>query len=202
MTQDSKPLVADETESPIQTTRIDYHFPGQREDEEIKFILRRHKITLLPALLVFFFMAFLPLAFYSLLVPYTFSAFLYEPFSSIYFLAITIYYGFLWIIIFIEWLDYYLDVWIVTNQRILDIEQRNLFHRVIAELDLKRVQDISSTVGGLWQTFFQYGDIKIQTASEENIIRPKQIPHPVTVRREIMRLCKEAQEQAGWGVTE
>lgn len=179
---------------------IAYRFPGQRDNEEIKFILRRHTITLLPLLLVFFFFTFLPLAFYSLFVPYDVPLLAQKPYSDIYFLMTTVYYGFLWIIAFIEWLDYYLDIWIVTDQRILDIEQNNLFHRIASEIDLKRVQDISSTVNGLLQTFFQYGDVKVQTASEENNINLKQIPHPVTVRREIMELCKAAQEEAGWGL--
>jgi membrane protein YdbS with pleckstrin-like domain len=190
-----------ETDKDSPTPSIDCHFPGQREDEEVKFILRRHKITLLPILVLSCLLALLPLAGYSLLALSGLSFFTYKPFSELYFLLITIYYGFLWIIIFIEWLDYYLDVWIITDQRILDIEQKNLFHRVSSELDLKRIQDISSKVEGPIQTFFQYGDIQIQTASENNIINPKQIPHPVTVRREIMELCKAAQEEAGWGLT-
>lgn len=179
-----------------------YRFPGQRENETIKYILRRHRITLLLPLIYLFFLAWLPLAFYALLIPGVFSAFMRPPYQELYFLLITIYYGFLWIITFIEWIDYYLDIWIITDQRILDIQQRGLFHRVSAELDLKRVQDITSTVDGPWQTFFQYGDIQLQTASEENIIKPRAIPHPVTVRREIMDLCKAAQEGAGWGVNE
>lgn len=180
--------------------KINFSFPGQRDGEEIRFILRRHKITLVPTVTIFFILTLLPLAFYSLLVPYPFSLLAQRPYSDIFFLSITIYYGFLWIIFFIEWLDYYLDIWIVTDERILDIQQKNLFHRVSAEIDLKRVQDISSTVNGFWQTFFQYGDIKLQTASEDNIIKPIAIPHPVVVRREIMELCKAAQEESGWGL--
>ena len=181
-------------------TELSYRFPGQRPNEDIKFILRRHKVTMIVPLVYLFILAFLPLAFYALLIPYTFSAFMRAPYQDIYFLFITIYYGFLWIIAFTEWIDYYLDIWIITNQRIMDVQQRGLFHRVVAELDLKRIQDIISTVNGPLQTFFQYGDIQIQTASEENIIRPKAIPHPVTVRRKIMDLCRAAQETSGWGV--
>lgn len=184
----------------VRRTEISCRFPGQRDDEKIQFILRRHKITLFIPLLYLIVLAFLPIVLYALLIPYTFSAFLESPYMEIYFLMILIYYGFLWIISFIEWMDYYLDIWIVTNQRILDVQQRGVFHRVVAELDLKRVQDIRSTVSGSLQTIFQFGDIQIQTASEDNVIKPKSIPHPVTVRREIMELCKAAQEKAGWGI--
>ncbi len=182
------------------TPSIDCHFPGQREGEEVKFILRRHPITLVPAILIFCFMAVLPLAAYSFFVTPTFPFFAREPYRDFYFLLTTIYYGFLWIILFIEWLDYYLDVWIITGQRILDIEQKNLFHRVASEIDLKRIQDITSTVEGPLQTFFQYGNVQVQTASENSRINLRQISHPVTVRREVMELCKAAQEGAGWGI--
>lgn len=181
------------------TPSLNCSFPGQRPDEEVKFLLRKHPVTLVPVVLISCFLAVLPLAAYSLFLTPTFPFLARAPYADLYFFLTSIYYGFLWIIVFIEWLDYYLDVWIITDQRILDIQQKNLFHRVASEIDLKRVQDISSAVEGPLQTFFQYGDIHIQTASENNLINPRQIPHPVTVRREIMELCKAAQDEAGWG---
>lgn len=170
-------------------------FPGQRKDEKLEFILRKHEITLLYSFIIFVFLAAFPFILYLTLIPRAFPAFLQKPYQDIYFLAITVYYGFLLIITFMEWLDYYLDVWIITDQRILAIEQKGFFHRVTSEVDLRRVQDITTTVNGPVQTFFGFGNIEIQTASEENKIQPKSIPHPVTVRRKIMDLCKEAQEK-------
>jgi small-conductance mechanosensitive channel len=87
------------------------------------------------------------------------------------------------------WSDYYLDVFLVTNKRIMKVEQAGLFNRVVAELELENIQDITSSVIGPLRTLLDFGDLSIQTASEVNKIQPKDIPHPVRVRRRIMELC-------------
>lgn len=169
-------------------------FPGQRKGEEIAFTLRRHPITLAPAALALAFMVLLPIVFYAFFMSYVMRGFLYKPYGDIFFLLTVIYYGFVWIIAFIEWLDYYLDILVITNKRIMNIKQMGLFHRVVSELELERIQDITSFVDGAVQTFFDFGNLEIQTASEENKIQPKAIPHPVKVRRKIMELCEALDE--------
>jgi len=170
-------------------------FPGQRDGEEVEFFLRKHPITLLPAIFYILFMLFLPMIFYMLIVPLSLPVFLEKPYREIFFLLVTIYYGFLWIISAMEWSDYYLDILLVTNKRIMRIEQLGLFHRIVSELELERIQDITSFVNGPIETLFNFGDLEIQTASEENKIEPKAIPHPVTVRRKIMELCEAMDEK-------
>jgi membrane protein YdbS with pleckstrin-like domain len=170
-------------------------FPGQRDGEEVEFALRKHPITLLPAVLYILFIIILPIIFYVLIVPHALPALLEKPYQDIFFLLVTIYYGFLWIVISMEWSDYYLDFLLVTNKRIMKVEQLGLFHRIVSELELERIQDITSFVNGPIQTLFNFGDLEIQTASEENKIEPKAIPHPVTVRRKIMELCEAKDEK-------
>lgn len=67
---------------------------------------------------------------------------------------------------FMRWLDYYLDVWIITDQRIIDIEQRGLFNRQTSEIAIERVQNVTVEVAGLIPTMLKFGNIKIQTAGE------------------------------------
>ena len=92
-------------------------------------------------------------------------------------------------------MDYYLDVWIITNQRLIDIEQKGFFNRSVSELDLKKIQDITSSVSGAIPTMFGFGNIHIQTAAEENKFEIKSVPHPVTARRKIIELYKHAKEK-------
>jgi uncharacterized membrane protein YdbT with pleckstrin-like domain len=169
-------------------------FSGQRKGEELAFALRRHPLTLVTPAVALLFMALLPLLFYAFFMPYTLAAFLYPPYAGLFFLLAAIYYGFLWLIAAMEWSDYYLDVLLVTNKRIMRVEQRGLFNRVVAELELERIQDITSTVNGPIRTLFDFGDLAIQTASEVNRMLPKDIPHPVRVRRRIMELCTAMDE--------
>ncbi len=93
----------------------------------------------------------------------------------------------LWSIFFIIWTNYYLDVWIVTDQRIIDIEQFNLFNRTVSEFRLDRVQDITIKVNGLIATILGFGDIHIQTAGEMEKFLIRSAPHPYEVKDRIIR---------------
>ena len=172
-----------------------YGFPGQHKEEEIKLVLRKHLIVLLPHFIYIFIMFLLPIAFYILVVPMAFPAFLSAPYDKLFILLSLIYYGSIWIMTLTVWVDYYLDIWIITNERLLDIEQIGFFNRVVSELDFKRIQDITSRVHGVLPTIFGFGNIHIQTAAEESKFDLKAIPHPVTTRREITKLHKVAKEK-------
>ena len=172
-----------------------YSFPGQRYNEEVVLVLRKHKLTLLFHALQLSAIVFLPVLFYTLVAPTMFPVFLDGPYHKVFILSSIIYYGFLWIVAFVIWVDYYLDIWIVTNQRLLDIEQIGFFNRVVSELDLRRIQDITSRVHGLIPTMFGFGSIFIQTAAEEHKFELKSVPHPITVRRKIVKLYTHAKEK-------
>ena len=172
-----------------------YSFPGQHENEKVALVARKHLIVLLPYFLYIVLMCLLPIIFYIFIVPYALPAFLDDPYNRFFVLLSAIYYGFVWIVIFTVWVDYYLDIWIITNERILDIEQIGFFNRVVSELDLKRIQDITSSVHGILPTMFGFGNIHIQTAAEERRFDLKLVPHPVTTRRQIIKLYKAAREK-------
>ena len=88
--------------------------------------------------------------------------------------------------------DYWLDLWVVTNRRILHIEQKGLFHREVAELELSRIQDLTSETQGIVATLLGYGTLSVQTAGEEPRFVFHDIPHPDSVRAVIMNALKEA----------
>ena len=89
-------------------------------------------------------------------------------------------------------IDYWLDVWTVTTRRILHVEQKGLFNRVIAELELVRIQDCTSETKGVLGTLLRYGTISIQTAAELPRFVFRDIPNPETVRDTVVRLMQEA----------
>ena len=72
----------------------------------------------------------------------------------------------LFLLLFLFWMDYYLDMWIITDQRIITVEQKGLFRREISEIPLHRVQDITIEISGIIETFLKFGTIRIQTAGE------------------------------------
>ena len=172
-----------------------HKFPGQHHNEKVILVVRKHILVLLPYAIQIIALSILPIIFYTLVAPFIFPIFLELPYNRAFLLLAIIYYGFLWIMVFIVWVDYYLDIWIVTNQRLLNIEQIGFFNRVVSELDLKRIQDITSSVHGLIPSIFGFGNVQIQTAAEENKFELKSVPHPVSVRRKIIKLNTQAKEK-------
>src|SRR3989338_8454194 len=79
------------------------------------------------------------------------------------------------LIAFIFWVDFYLDMWIITDERVIDIEQSGLFRREISEFMLDKVQDITVEIPDILATALKYGNINIQTAGEKSFTI-KQIP--------------------------
>jgi len=67
-------------------------------------------------------------------------------------------------VIFTIWTNYFLDIWIVTNHRIMDIEQRTLFNREVKTLRMETVQDVQTDRIGVFQEFLDFGTIRVQTA--------------------------------------
>ena len=85
----------------------------------------------------------------------------------------------------------YCPVWIVTNERIIDIEQRGLFRRTTSELHLAAIQDVTSDVHGILQIGLDYGDVFIQTAGETGRFNFKNIPHPEKIKQRVLQLVDE-----------
>jgi len=167
-----------------------YHFQGQHENERVLRVIHRHWFNILTHLFIVFALSFLvigSLSFFPTLFPET------TPTSSLplfLFVQNTLFI-FLWLYGFLVWLDYYLDVWIVTNERIINIEQKGLFTRRISELRLARVQDVTTTVNGFVSTVLNFGDVHVQTAAEEEHFVFRQVGDPFAVKDEIMRLSRE-----------
>ena len=85
------------------------------------------------------------------------------------------------------WTDYYLDVWMVTDKRIIDIEQKSFFHRQTSVFRIERIQDITIETRGIIATLLNFGDIHVQTAGESQEFVMLGIANPKYVRRIILR---------------
>lgn len=89
----------------------------------------------------------------------------------------------LWAVFFAFFTNYYLDTWIITTERILDIEQRAFFVRDVSEFRLDRIQDLTIEIQGLIPTMLDFGTIKVETAGETASFTMKTIPRPVQIQK-------------------
>ncbi|MBI2099536.1 PH domain-containing protein [Candidatus Uhrbacteria bacterium] len=167
------------------------HLIQQKGYERIVYLLRRHPLILLRSVFVFIVLAAVPILaffFFSSSLP----LYLSQPvLRVIIILGTSIYLLSVWLFIFSAFLDYYLDLWIVTNDRIMNIEQHGLFGRTISELDLTKIQDVTSEIKGIVATLFNYGEVHIQTAGEEKRFVFEQVPNPHEIRKGILDLMEE-----------
>lgn len=144
------------------------------DNEKIILIKRRHWFVIATAGFILFLIAFLPVA-----LLFLFNIFDSKDTSFLqdYWLFIIFYLAFwmqlFWSIFFISWTNYYLDVILVTNKRIVDIEQLGLFSRDVAEVRLENIQDIKAEELGFLAHILKMGSLHIQTAGQikEFVIR-------------------------------
>jgi hypothetical protein len=166
------------------------HFPNQKPNEHVLMFLRRHWVEVLKIIGTIIVLTSVPVMLFILFLNYT-EYFESETLTALITLLFSAYYLFVVLYAFTNFVDYYLDVWIVTNMRIINIEQKGLFARIMSEKDLGRMQDITSTIDGFLPTLLNYGDVHIQTAGEKERFVFKQVPFADEVARRISNLVAE-----------
>jgi len=168
------------------------HIPNRRQDEKIVLFLRRHWFAVLSLVVSFVLLTVIPLGL-ALFFWDTLYAWLSEPFLGVGLsVIISIYFLCVWLVTATGFTDYYLDTWIATNERIINIEQHGLFQRTASELDLTIVQDVTAEISGVLETVFKYGDVEIQTAGEKERFEFRHVPNPEHVKEVIMQLVQES----------
>ncbi|MFZ5982409.1 MAG: PH domain-containing protein [Patescibacteria group bacterium] len=171
-----------------------FHFQGQKPGEEILLVLHRHWFDILSQIfLIVGMLAILVLGFFYL--PFLFPNINSFSGGNIFsFIEVSLA-MLIWLVLFIIWIDYYFDVWIVTNRRIVNIEQKGLFVRHVSELEIENIQDITTEVTGVIPTFLDFGDVFIQTAAEKERFLFHNVPDPYGVKDMVMNLQKRIEKE-------
>jgi hypothetical protein len=171
-----------------------FHFDGQKQGEQILLVLHRHWFDILSQFFLLVLMLFLLIGSFAYL-PLIFPTLSEGQNRNLFLFLENFFLLLLWIMSFLVWIDYYFDVWIVTDQRIVNIEQKGLFSRIVSELELEKIQDITSDVKGVIATFLNFGDLQVQTAAEQERFLFHNIPDPYTVKNMIMNLRKLSEDK-------
>lgn len=171
-----------------------FHFDGQKVDEQILLVLHRHWFDILCQFFLVIGMLILLIGSFVCL-PLVFPNLLNSNSRNLFLFLENLFLILIWVVTFLIWIDYYFDIWIVTNQRIVNIEQKALFSRSISELELEKVQDISTDVHGVIPTFLNFGNLLVQTAAEKEKFLFHNIPNPYSVKDLIMNLQKRQEKR-------
>ncbi len=165
--------------------------PNKLKDEQIVLIIRRDFIIFALIIFKYIFLAIVPIFAKFLIIDYIFPNFT-DSYGGVVIATILTfsYYLYIWLFFYRAFIDYFLDMWIVTNQRILSIKLKGLFNRTVAKQKLNRIQDITTEQKGFMAHFFNYGNIYIQTAGTVQRFVFEQVPDPNKITHQINKLVE------------
>ncbi len=93
-----------------------------------------------------------------------------------------------WTSFFYFWTKHYFDVWYITDRHIIAVDQKDMFAREHAYVELTKIQDVSFEKNGFLGTFLGYGKLKIQTAGSDQQFMIADVQDVEVVVHRIMEL--------------
>ena len=97
-----------------------------------------------------------------------------------------------WTSYFYFWTKNYFDVWYVTDRHIIAVNQKDMFERDQAFMELTKIQDVSFEKNGFIATFLGYGKLKVQTAGSDQQFVIEDVHDVEAVAHRIMELRDKA----------
>lgn len=159
-------------------------FIGQRDNEVVEIILFKHwyfvAVPIVKALSILVLTFVIP--FWLKIIPWIFS---YGLTTAVYYLWMVFWVGYM----VYQYLSWYRDRFIVTNQRIVDIDQRGMFNRQVSECELDKIQNLTHSVKGVFATMLNFGTIIVQSSGAHDLSL-NHIADPAGVQEEITKLIK------------
>jgi uncharacterized membrane protein YdbT with pleckstrin-like domain len=88
-----------------------------------------------------------------------------------------------------SWISWHFSIFIITDQRFIQITQKGLFHRAVADLGLSQIQSVNYEVAGLQETLLGFGTIKMQTYVGDLEIRD--VHHPAKIQKKLLNILRK-----------
>ena len=153
-------------------------FETQKDQELIILFLRSHFLTNLSWIFLIIVLIALPLI-AGVILPNMHISFLASEVASRFVTVFALfYYLIVFSYIFLSFLSWFYNVFIVTTERILDIDYSDIVVHNMAETKLNHVEDVRYTQSGFIPSFINYGDLFVQTAGTEANFEASSIPRP------------------------
>ncbi|CAN5387133.1 hypothetical protein BH09PAT4_BH09PAT4_08350 [soil metagenome] len=162
------------------------YFEDQFDDEEVEMVFRKHPIVMRKGFIIGMLMwlvgpvVVLILTFVHPDAPPSIPTF----FAS---LAGSIVLGIIAMIP--SWIGWYFSVYIVTDQRFIQITQKGLFTRSVVDIALNQIQMINYEIVGLQETLLGFGTIRVQTYVGELVIHD--VHHPANTAKKLQLVLRD-----------
>lgn len=163
-------------------------FETRESQEKVILFLRQHPIVNVPWILISILMILAP----SFVSSFELLGTIPANFKFVFLL--------LWYLITLaysleKFLTWFFNVYIVTDERIVDIDFYNLIYKEVSDAQIDKIQDITYTMGGVVRTLFNYGNVFIQTASEVPNFEFLAVPKPDRVVRVLQDMQMEEEQE-------
>ncbi|HEX8183055.1 MAG TPA: PH domain-containing protein [Candidatus Saccharimonadales bacterium] len=163
------------------------YFEDQFDGEEVLFVFRKHPVVMRKGLIIAMAM-WLVGPVYTLALTYLRPD--NYPSVSFFFLSLvaSIVLG---IVVFMPWyISWHFSVFIVTDQRLIQITQKGLFNRSVVDMGLGQIQMVNYQVAGLQETLLGFGTITMQTFVGDLIIHD--IHHPAKIQKKLLEILRDS----------
>jgi len=162
-----------------------------KPDETMILEIRHHWLAMLRSSILSFLLASIPAVILIVLNQFGVSLGTLSTETGLHLVSLSIFIIFSWILIvwtffYIAWTNYFLDVLVLTDKRLVDVEQVGLFSRQLSELRLENIQDVRVEIHGFLETLFDFGNIHIRTASESTQFNIDVVPRPYKIKDAIL----------------
>jgi hypothetical protein len=148
-----------------------------RTGEKVEFVIRRHWIVFVLVGLYGVFGVFVTtclLGFFGL--------------QTWVLLLLSIFWMFFSVFLYIQWLNHELDLFVVTNNRVICVEQKSFLNRTVGECNLGQVQEVTSETKGFFSNIFNYGTILVKTAGNTRSFDMTFAPEPLGRSRKMLNI--------------
>lgn len=170
-------------------------FEGEEAEEKIILLMRAHLVTNIKWLATSLLALIVPLIIFPLLGSFGLSGIFR---GGTIFVSFIFWYLATFTYTFINFLSWYFNVYIITNERVVDLDWYSLLFHKISFTRISKIQDVSIVRSGVFASLFDYGDIHIQTAGTEANFEFISVPHPQLVKNKLEELMEE--EEKEWEV--
>jgi uncharacterized membrane protein YdbT with pleckstrin-like domain len=88
-----------------------------------------------------------------------------------------------------SWISWHFSIFIITDQRFIQITQKGLFHRAVADLGLQQIQSVNYEVKGLQETMLGFGTIRMQTYVGDLVVHD--VHHPAKIQKRLLGILRD-----------
>lgn len=161
------------------------------EGEHIVLEVRKHWFSLFSQIFVVTLLAIVPLG---VIVNLEILPIKLVTSGSTFALSLFLYFGWLlvlWLYSFYVWTDYFLDIWIITNKKILAVEQTGFFGRKVSTMAHIKVQNVATEAHGMIATLMGFGRLQVETAGHDQDFIMDYVANPDETRHKISEVLSK-----------